>query len=273
MNTFEISAPEAGILFSALLSFSDDDVSEQEGTVMRKYYRFATAEQLQNKMEKAGFDYPGDLQKLESKIMEVLKNADREFQVRTLAVGLELAKSDGNYDQREMALLQKYADALGVSLGEAADYAKSSLSEVDENETYIAGVETYTYEPLPLTIREAAIALCTLVAFSDDDPSDTEAGVLREYFTENDVSSVQKKFTHSGKTYPDDILTTKKDIVTAFKGVDRDTQVKYLAVAYKTAAADGSVDDRELEILKGFCEELYIGLGELKQYFKASPAD
>ena len=272
MNTFEITAPEAGILFSALLSFSDDEVSDQEGTVLRKYYRYTTAEQLQQKMEQAGFDYPGDLGKLETKIIDVLKSADREFRVRTLAVGLELAKSDGNYDQREMALLQKYADALGVSLGEAGEYARTSLSEVDENETYIAGVETFTYEPLPLTIREAAIALCTLVAFSDDDPSDSEAGVLREYFNEDDVSSVQSKFTHAGKTYPDDILTTIKDIIKAFKSVDRESQVKYLAIAYKTAEADGTVDPKELEILKEVCEELYIGLGELKQYFKAAPA-
>ena len=54
----ELTAPEAAVALAALVPFCDDDPSEAEGVVLRKYYRFETAESLQEKLSAAGYNYP-----------------------------------------------------------------------------------------------------------------------------------------------------------------------------------------------------------------------
>ena len=270
MTGLELSQAEAGILFSALLSFSDDELSEEEGIVMRKYYRYETAEILENKMKGAGYRYPEDLEALEPRIIEVLKGSDRIFQLRTLAIGIELAMADGNYDAKEMAFLQRYGDELGISLGEARAFGRSYLVEIDENEKYCDALDMgVLHEVLNLTINEAGIALCALVAFSDDDPSEAEVAVMREYFVEADVEGLQKKMTASARIYPDDLGTLEGDILSALSAAQRGVQVKMLSIAYKVAGADGVLEAAELYPLERLCEELAIGIRELGDYFKA----
>ncbi|MBN2510211.1 MAG: TerB family tellurite resistance protein [Spirochaetales bacterium] len=271
MTTLTLSGPQAGLLFSALIAFSDDQLSDQEGVVMRKYYRYRDAADLEEVLHKAGFEYPRDLEILKPHIITALKEAGREYAVRAVAVGLKLAASDGSFDRQEMALLQHFARDLDIPLGEAEDYARTALREVDDGTDYLSGAAFSPAMEIGLGLKDAALALCTLVAFSDDDPSEAEAAVLRDFFTEEEVLSVQKKFTDAGMTYPDDLPTVKADILSAFLDAGRSLQLKYLAVAYKTALADGRAEAEELALIKEFCEELYIGIKELKDYFTAVP--
>ena len=94
MEKIELTGPEAGIALSTLVAFSDDNPSEEEAAVMRKYYKFEDAESFQNKLDEAGYKLPADISSLEPKILETLKKQDRDFQLRTLGAALVLALSE-----------------------------------------------------------------------------------------------------------------------------------------------------------------------------------
>ncbi len=272
MKKIDLTGPEAGIGLSALVAFSDDNPSEEEGTVMRKYYRSSDAESFQQKLEDAGYTYPSDLSSLFPVIIDVLKTTSTDFQKRSLAVGYLLAKADGVFDQNEMNLLNKAGSALGISLYEAKVFAESRLKELDETTGYEDFKSGVLEGPdLDLSLDEAGVALSILVGFSDDDPSDAEAGVMREYFTPETITSFLEKMKASGLVYPDALLDTKKSIYRAFSRSARADILRMLAVGYKVAAADGTVDEMEIGLIKEFCEEFVIGLSEVKEYFKAVP--
>ncbi len=272
MEKLNLTGPEAGIALSALVAFSDDNPSEEEGAVLRKYYRSADAESFQIKLENAGYTYPSDLSSLFPVLIDVLKTTSREFQLRSLAVGYLLARADGVFDQDEMNLLNKAGSALGISLYEAKVFAETRLKEIDETTGYEDFREgTYSGPILDLTLEEAGVALSILVGFSDDDPSDAEAGVMREYFSAETVTSFLEKMKKSGLAYPEALLDTKESIQAAFSRVSRDAVLRILAIGYKVAAADGTVDEMETGLLKEFCETFVIGFAEVKEYFKAAP--
>ncbi len=273
MEKINLTGPEAGIALSTLVAFSDDNPSEEEGTVMRRYYRREDAGHFQQKLEEAGYSYPADLSSLFPVIIETLKKSSRDFQLRSLAVGYLLARADGVFDQNEMNLLSKAGKELGLSLYEAKVFAETRLKEIDETTGYEdfrdtagPGVE------LDLSLEEAGVALSILVGFSDDDPSEAEAGVMREYFSTESVTSLLKKMEAEGLSYPDALFDTKKSIFKALSKVSRDDQLRMLAIAYRVAGADGKIDEMELGLIEEFCEEFVIGLAELKSYFKAVPA-
>lgn len=269
----DFTQPEAAILFSALVSFSDDDISAEEGVIMRKYYRYDDAVSAKDKMESAGLTYPDDITTMEEKLLGVLEGADTPFKLRTLAVALLLAKSDGNFDQKEMSILQRYAARMEMSLGEANVFAKCHLKELGDDGQYICKTLPAKIQERPdLTLPEAGIALCTLVAFSDDDPSEPEVGVIREYFTSADVQGLQEKLEAAGFDYPDDLALFKDKISEAMCDTERDSVVKTLAIAHKVALADGNMDPRELKLIREFCEDFYLGFAEIRDYFKALPA-
>ncbi len=272
MKNLNLTGPEAGIALSALVAFSDDDPSEEEGAVMRKYYRSEDAESFQKKLEDAGYTYPSDLSSLFPVLIDVLKTTTREFQLRSLAVGYLLAGADGVFDQNEMNLLNKAGSDLGISLYEAKVFAESRLKEIDETTGYEDFRDgKYSGPILDLTLDEAGVALSILVGFSDDDPSDAEAGVMREYFSAETVTSFLEKMKASGLAYPEALLDTKESIQNAFSRASRGDILRILAVGYKVAAADGTVDEMETGLLKEFCEAFVIGFAEVKEYFKAAP--
>ncbi len=273
MEKININGPEAGIALAALVAFSDDNPSDEEGMVMRQYYRSDDAESFQKKLEAAGYKYPLDLSSLYPVIIDVLQTTTKEFQLRCLAVGYLLAKADGTFDQNEMNLLNKAGSSLGISLYEAKVFAETRLKEIDETSDYEDfRDETDKGPDLELTLEEAGIALSILVGFIDDDPSDAEAGVMREYFSTETITSFLEKMKASGLSYPDALPDTKKSIYATLSGSPREDALRMLAIGYKVAAADGTVDEMEISLIKEFCEEFVIGLAEVKEYFKAAPA-
>jgi tellurite resistance protein len=276
MENIDLTGPEAGIALSTLVAFSDDNPTIEEVAVMRKYYKFEDAESFQNKLDAVGYKFPNDLPGIEPKILETLKKEDKSFQLRTIAVALVLAHSDGVFDQNEMNMLNKFCSGLELSLHEADLFSKNRLREIDEVTGYYDYKDDRTEITLNLdiefTVEEAGAALSILVGLSDDDPSDEEAGVMREFFTVPVISSLMSKVADSGVEYPEALISTKKIIFTALARAERDLQKKYLAIAYKVAGADGVYDEAELALIQEYCEEYGIGMVELKDYFKTTIA-
>lgn len=267
-----MTQPEAAVALATLVAFSDDDPSEAEGIVLRKYFRYRTAESLQKKLDAHGLRYPSDLSSLEPTVLSVLKEADRPFRLRTLAVALLLAMADDNVNQDEMRALGRYAAALELSLAEVNETAQRGLHEVDET----VGEDSVALEIEPpvsvrLSSEQAAIALCTMVAFADDEPTDAEAAVIRENFEEDDVRRVRAKVEAEGLSYPADLPRVDSSVRAGLARASRDYQIELLAIAYKTALADGTADASEIALITSYCEQLMIGLGEVKQYFRATP--
>ncbi len=275
MEKIILTGPEAGIALSTLVAFSDDNPSAEEVAVMRKYYKYEDVESFQNKADAGGFKFPKDFSVLEPIVLETLKSQEKDFQLRTLSVALVLAHSDGVFDQNEMNVLNRFCIGLELSLSDADQFSKFRLKEIDEVTGYgdfkdfdnlLANLD------INLTVEEAGAALAILVGLSDDDPSDEEAAVMREYFSVQVISSLMSKVSDSGNKYPEDLENTKDSIFTALRQADSDIQKKYLAIAYKVAAADGVVDEAELTLIQEYCVEYGIGVVELKDYFKADIA-
>lgn len=263
---------EAALMLSTLVAFSDDNPSESEGVVLRKYYRHETAESAQNKLEEAGYLYPNDLNDLIPTILEDLKNSDEGFQLRTIAVALLLAEADGSIDGNEIAMLNTFAGELGISLADARIYADTSLKEIDETGKYhVTEAAPEVRETLDLSVAEATVLLAGIISFADDDPSDAEAAVIREHFSETIVASALKKMEEAGYRYPDDLAATAPSISATLDQFNRANQLKALAVAYQTASADGTVDREETKLINDLCERYLIGPAEVKQYFSANP--
>ncbi len=275
MENLILTGPEAGIALSTLVAFSDDNPSPEEVAVMRKYYKFEDAESFQNKVDSAGFKFPDDFSTLEPVIMETLKNQDKDFQLRTLAVSLVLAHSDGVFDQNEMNVLNRFCIGLELSLSDADLFSKNRLKEIDE----VTGYSDFkkldnllSNLTIEFSVEEAGAALSILVGLSDDDPSDEEAAVMREYFSVQVISSLMAKVTDSGNKYPEALKSTKDSLFKTLRRADSNVQKKYLAIAYKVAGADGVIDDAELGLIQEYCMEYGIGIVELKDYFKADIA-
>lgn len=276
MENIDLTGPEAGIALSTLVAFSDDNPTVEEVAVMRKYYKFEDAESFQNKLDAAGYKFPDDLIGIEPKVLETLKKQDRDFQLRTIAVALVLAHSDGVFDQNEMNMLNKFCSGLELSLHEADLFSKNRLREIDEvtgyNDYKDNSSEIILNMDIEFTVEEAGAALSILVGLSDDDPSEEEAGVMREFFSVQIISSLMSKLADSGIEYPDGLIKTKEIIFKVLSRAERDLQKKYLAIAYKVAGADGVYDVAELALIQEYCEEYGVGMVELKDYFKTTIA-
>ena len=279
--SLELSAPEAAVALAALVSFCDDDPSEAEGVVLRKYYRFATAQSLQQKLERAGYGYPTDLPAAEETIVRAIGSAPRAFKIRTLAVAWILAVADGHMDQHELRLLSRYAEALGVGLAQARAVAEAGLPEIDEtvvNELETVGPsaeaspgrQTDRLPPPDLSPTEAGIALACWVGFSDDNPSDAEAAVVRDFFPAQEVEQLVSKLRENGYGYPQMLPALEPGILKTLSRLCRDEQLRLLAIAHRVVVADGQVNAEEESIIKRYCEELAIGLAEVKSYFRSS---
>jgi len=268
-TTLKLTAPEAGLLLNALISLSDDDPSDAEALVLRKYYKKTTAREARRKMEEAGLSFPGDLMRIEPEILRVLKEAPPAFQERTLAVGLLLAEADGTVDQGEFTLLSRYCAVLGTTLGETELFARINLKEVDEvtDETDIPEAG----KPVPprlldLTPGEAGVGITSLVAFADDDPSPEEVAVVKEYFGKAAVETFLSKMAGRDLRFPEDLNLCEDAFVAGMEKASREEQTRILAAAYKTARADGTVLPEERAVIRRFSDALLIGEGELKYY-------
>ena len=269
----ELSPAEAAVALAALVSFADDDPSEAEGAILRRYYRHATAEQLQRKLDQAGITYPSELPSIEEPMLKSLGESPVDFRTRTIAVAWLLAQADGVVDQAEIKLLAAYATALDVALTQARAMADAGMQEVDEtHDETAASTTTAPIAPPPsLQVTEAAAALAAWVGFADDDPSDDEAAVMREYFTRDEVESLQKTMKDAGLSWPGSLPLLEGGILHALSVFSRQEQLRALAIAYKVASADGDEEPGEVAILGRFCEELGIGMAEVTAFFSASP--
>jgi tellurite resistance protein len=276
-GSLDLTAPEAAVALAALVSFSDDEPSEAEGVVLRRFYRYTTAESLQGKLAAAGYKYPTDLPEAEETIVRAIGDAPHEFKVRTLAVAWLLALADGHADQSELRLLCRYAEAMSVSLAEVRHLADSGIHEVDETtEDEVQAATLHAPAPRPagttpaLNPDAAGVLLACWVGFSDDDPSDAEAAVVREHFGPDLVEGTLQDLTDWGFPYPESLPQFRVSIATALSRLNRDEQTRMLAIALRVAEADGQVKTQEEAILKEYCEELSIGIAELRTYFKTS---
>jgi tellurite resistance protein len=263
---------EAALMLVTLVAFADDDPSPEEGVLLRKYFLLETAESVQKKLTAGGYRYPDDLTEVEQYFLPVLQNAQKNFQLRTMAVALLIADADGETDFDEIAMLNRYSFALALSLGEAEKYARESLKEIDERKDYDNSLPANEEKgDVPLTLEEAGVALAAWVGFADDDPSEKEIGVIRNQFNLEVVQDLPSKMEKYGYRYPEDLPLLRKNIQETLAKAGRDFQLKILGIAYKVAAADGTLDPREIALIKDFCEEFLIGFREVKEYFLATP--
>ena len=277
-DALDLTAPEAAVALAVLVSFSDDKPTEAEGVVLRKYYRYATAEALQGKLSAAGYTYPTDLPDAEETIVRAIGKAPVPFRLRSLAVAWLLALADGTVDHGELRLLSRYADALGVALADARRLADVGIPEIDERtenelETEIvAAPQAVPEQDLPqLTAVQAGISLVCEVAFSDDDPSNAEAAVLREFYNATDVEAFIATMNDAGYTYPDGLPQLKPAVVDVLGRLSRDEQLRLLAIAYRAASADGRVNAPEVDIIRDNCEDFGLGIAEVETFFKSDP--
>ena len=265
-----LTAAEAALIMTVIVSMADDKPSEEETVVLRKYYRGETADTVQMKMDAAGMSFPGDIERLEAEVLEVLSGAEPAFRKRTLSVCLKLAEADGTVDQEEMNFLNRYCDYFKLTMFDVQEYGHRKLRELDEVHGYediedISEDEVSVF--LELTTQEAGMALVTWVAFSDDEPSEDEMAVVREYFNEEDVEGLIGKMKRDNLSFPEAVPRLEASIIKSFGKLVRDDQLRMLAIAYKTAKADGILDLNEEGIIKKFCEEFMIGEGELRKFF------
>lgn len=266
----DLTVPEAALMLTIIVSLADDDPSEEEAVVLRKFYRRKTALSLEEKLTQSGVKYPENIMELEPEILNVLGSTKRAFIMRTLAVCLKVAEADGVVDQNEMNLLNKYCDHFKMTMFEVETFGRMKLKELSEVLGY-GSLEDLSDFEIPIEIElsppEAGLALTTWVAFSDDNPTDEEMAVVREFFGEKDAADLIGKMKEINLNFPAEIPRLKSSISDALGKMRRDDQLKTLAIAYRTAGADGSVDPEEQNILDGFCEEFTIGLGELRRFF------
>jgi len=274
-GTLELTASEAAVALAVLVSFSDDDPSEAEGVILRKYYRFRTARSLQDKLASAGYAYPTDLPNAEEIITRALRAAPVQFRLRSLAVAWMLALADGTADHNELRLLSRYADALGVGLADTRSVADAGIPEIDERTEDELDADTQA-SPVPrrvlpdLNAAQAGISMVCEVAFSDDNPSDGEAAVLRDHYSASEVESFIELINGVGYPYPEALPELRPAVLRALRKLSRDEQLRRVAIAGKAAAADGQIVQEEEEILRSYCEELGLGLYEIETYFTSS---
>ncbi|MBN1646565.1 MAG: TerB family tellurite resistance protein [Spirochaetales bacterium] len=263
---------EAAAALSIMISFCDDDYSGAEAAVLREYYTAETLDAVEEKLVAAGQSFPGDLKKISSGLTRILQAADKIFRLRTIAICQKVALADGFQDQREINLINSFAHALEVTLYEAERFAAVALKGVDETGDYACdGSSLEALNEVPeLTSDEAGLLLAVLAAFSDDNPSEKEVGVIREYYSPALALIVQSKLKNAGFSWPGEKKVLMPAILKALADADRAVQLKALAVAYKTCMADDVMEAVELEFLELFCRELAIGMVEIQDYFKTS---
>jgi tellurite resistance protein len=262
-----LDGPQAGLLLAASVSLADDEPSPAEIAVLKKYFLAETAVSLESRFAEAAVAWPRDREILEPAILSRLKEATPAFRARSLAVALEVSEADGRVDQDEMRLLARYADALGLSLADAERYRKASLREAESASGYGDFAEADSSRlPLEAALgpREAIAALTALVAAADDDPSEAEAALLREYCSAADFESLAAAMKAAGGAWPGDLGRLRPSIVAGLRAMSRARQLAALTLAYRTARADGALDPAEAALLKDFCVELQIGFGELE---------
>jgi tellurite resistance protein len=261
------TAPEAGLLMAAAVSIADDDPTEAESIVLRKFYGREIAEGLEARLRESSLRWPYDRAELESSALARLAEEPAAFRLRSAAIALELAMADGVADQEEQRLLARYAAALGLGMAEIDDYRRRSLRESEAGEETRAAAEPGLPSPpleLDLSVLEAAAALSLLVAASDDDPSEAEAAVLRDYCPASAAESLVAKLEKAGGAWPGDLARCKASLIRCLRELRRDVALTCLTLAYRTATADGVVDPRERALIAEFCDALMVGIGELE---------
>jgi hypothetical protein len=94
---------------------------------------------------------------------------------------------------------------------------------------------------------------------------------MREYFTRDEIESLQKTMSDADLSWPESLPLLEPRILLALSVFSRQEQLRALAIAYKVAIADGDEEPEEIAILARFCEELGVGMVEVRSFFSASP--
>jgi len=247
---------EAALVLSSMVAAADDDPSEAELAVLRDRLPRALAPALEARLAAAGLSWPADLPSLAEAALGGLESAPEAARLQVLSVVLEVALADGRVDQEELRLLARFASRLGVGLSDVDAY-RASLARGGQGAADPAAA-------LALGPREAGAALAALVAAADDDPSDAELALLREYCSARDYESLIEKLAAAGLAWPSGLPKAAPAIRRGLAALDRRGRLAYLTLAYRVALADGEAEAAEMAILEGFCADFLVGVGELK---------
>jgi len=266
----ELSPPEAAAALSLMVGFLDDHMEESEATIFKKYYRIETLESLESKITEAGLLFPQDLPKIQDQVLRLLSKEKLDFRLRTIGVAQLIAQGDENTTHEELLLLSRFAQALEVSLAEAAHFGKHRMLEIDERGDYYHYLDPVeeVEKRFDLSPGECGLLASTIIAFRDGELTEKEAQVARDHVTTEHLRYLKEKLEAQGVIYPEQSLNLQRIMSTQLKSFSRDTQLSILAVARKTAEAEGLCEE-EREMLQSWCEELGIGMLEVESYFKA----
>jgi tellurite resistance protein len=263
----DLSAPEAALALSMMVGFTDDVMLEEEAEAVRAYYRIETAESLEKKLESAGIGFPRQLKEIEVPVLEILKEESEDFRLRTIAVAQIIAQADGTTSHEELSLIAHFAGELGVSLSDADRFSRLRLVEIDERGDYYHYLdpEEEVEIDIDLSPGECSLLVSTIIGFSDGELSEAEEAVVRDHFTESTVSYLTEKLKSAGLSYPGDVDKFSGLVPDLLSGFSRPSQMRALAVAWKTASADGLCEEESL-LLNAWCEELGIGIKEVEAF-------
>lgn len=265
----DLTAPEAALALAMLTGFTDDVITEEEAAAVRKYFLRETVDSFEQKLKAAGIHFPQNLSAIEAEILDRLKDEPELFRLRAVAVAQIIAEADGSTEREELAAIARFGSELGVSLSEADRFAEGRLVEIDERGDYYRtreGEEALRIN-LDLSPDEAALLASAVVGFSDGELSEAETAVARDHFSDITLNHLTEKMGREGLSFPKDAVRLRA-MIPAFLGrLSRESQLKALAVARKTAAADGGIGTEEAAVLKIWCEELAIGTKEVQNYF------
>lgn len=263
----ELTKEEAAIALSALIAFEDDEVSDTEAGIVRKYYTLEDAESLAAKMDAAGLPYPEGLSSIEEKALSTVRNAPLGYRLRTIAVGYRLARADGMVNEVEFERLDRYAHGIGVTYESAKEYGAHHLKEIDQ-ENKDNWVEVDEVSEVGLSLEEAGVAFSALVAFRDDDLTDAEAVVMRKYYRLDDATGLQEKLEAAGKAYPAALPEVEPAVFRTLSFGSREYRLRTLAIALELAEADGTIDEAEIKLIQDYGKRFGIAMYEIMHYKK-----
>lgn len=260
---------EAAVALCTLIAFANREMSAEEAAIMRTYFLPEQADNLERKLTTAGLQLPEGLHSMEASVLETLKAAPRGYQIRTLAVGHELAHSDNTVDDEEFAALERFGGDLAISHGLIREYAERYLTEIDP-EHPDNWYDLDDSRLLELTAEEAALGIAALTAFANGEISEEEAVVIRKYFHLEAAQSFEEKLNQAGYTFPDDLAAVRDQITRALTRTPHEWRLRTLAVCTLLAETDNVVDEDEVQTIREFSKEFDVALFEISHYLEKS---
>lgn len=202
---------------------------------------------------------------LHGQALQVLEQAGREEQLRSVALGLEIAREDGVVSDEERVALERLLGHFQLRLEEAEAYADEHMQHAEAPPRG------------ELTVEEASFLFATMVALGEDgqgQPDDREAKTIMSFFDMHVQMGLMAKMPEEKPTDlpegADPILhCLAPKVMPTLLAASEDEQLRALAIGLRMAEADGEVDEREQAYLARFCD----GLGHSLEAARAWGAD